>query len=138
MSKNIHNEILKYIDSFGTKFTFYTEKNRKFYTPLGGILTLLSIIIGVIVFVHINIDDFLHNNPNSTTSIVKENYRKIKFKEEKIWIPWRIRDYGGQMVNHIGLLYPLIYYYKGDRSDPKKGMNLSYSILDYRLCKKHQ
>ena len=95
---------------------------------------MLSIIFGVIVFLHINIDDFLHNNPNSTTSIVKENYRKIKFKEEKIWIPWRIRDYGGQMVNHIGLLYPLIYYYKGDRKDPKKGMNLSYSILDYRLC----
>ena len=134
MSKNIHNEILKYIDSFGTKFTFYTEKNRKFYTPLGGILTLLSIIIGVIVFVHINIDDFLHNNPNSTTSIVKENYRNIKFKEEKIWIPWRIRDYGGKMVNHIGLLYPIIYYYKGVRSDPKQGMNLSYSFLDYRRC----
>ena len=134
MSKNIHNEILKYIDSFGTKFTFYTEKNRKFYTPLGGILTLLSIIIGVIVFIHINIDDFLHNNPNSTTSIVKENYRNIKFKEEKIWIPWRIRDYGGKMVNHIGLLYPIIYYYKGVRSDPKQGMNLSYSFLDYRLC----
>jgi len=134
MTKNIHNEILKYIDSFGTKFTFYTEKNRKFYTPLGGILTLLSIIFGVIVFIHINIDDFLHNNPNSTTSIVKENYRNIKFREEKIWIPWRIRDYSGKKVNHIGLLYPIIYYYKGIRSDPKEGMDLSYSILNYRLC----
>jgi len=134
MSKNIHNEILKYIDGFGTKFTFYTEKNRKFYTPLGGILTLLSIIFGVIVFIHINIDDFLHNNPTSTTSIVKENYRNIKFNEEKIWIPWRIRDYGGKIVNHIGLLYPIIYYYKGVRSNIKEGMNLSYSILEYRLC----
>ena len=134
MSKNIHNEILKYIDGFGTKFTFYTEKNRKFYTPLGGILTLLSIIFGVIVFIHINIDDFLHNNPTSTTSIVKENYRNIKFNEEKIWIPWRIRDYNGKIVNHIGLLYPIIYYYKGVRSNTKEGMNLSYSILEYRLC----
>ena len=134
MSKNIQNEILKYIDSFGTKFTFYTEKNRKFYTPLGGILTLLSIIFGVIVFIHINIDDFLHNNPSSTTSIVKENYRNIKFKEEKIWIPWRIRDYRGKKVDHIGLLYPIIYYYKGVKRDPKEGMDLSFSILDYRLC----
>ena len=135
MSKNIRNEILKYIDCFGTKFTFYTEKNRKFYTPLGGILTLLSIIFGVIVFIHINIEDFLQNNPNSTTSIiVKENYKNIKFKDEKIWIPWRIRDYDGKMVNHIGLLYPIIYYFQGVRSDPKKGMNLSYNILDYRLC----
>ena len=134
MSKNIHNEILKYVDCFGTKFTFYTEKNRKFYTPFGGILTLLSIIFGVIVFVHINIDDFLHNNPTSTTSIVKENYKNIKFKEEKIWIPWRIKDYNGKLIDHIGLLYPVIYYFQGVRTDPKHGMNLSYNILDYRLC----
>ena len=134
LSKNIQNEILKYIDCFGTKFTFYTEKNRKFYTPLGGILTLLSIIFGVIVFIYINLDDFLHNNPNSTTSIVKDNFRNIRFKEEKIQIPWRIRDYDGKLINHIGLLYPIIYYYKGVRSDPKKGMNLSYDIINYRLC----
>ena len=38
------------------------------------------------------------------------------------------------MVNHIGLLYPIIYYYKGIRNDPKKGMNLSYDIISYRLC----
>ena len=134
LSKNIQNEILKYIDCFGTKFTFYAEKNRKLYTPFGGILTLLSIIFGVIVFIYINLDDFLHNNPNSTTSIVKDNFRNIRFKEEKIWIPWRIRDYDGKLINHIGLLYPIIYYYKGIRNDPKKGMNLSYDIISYRLC----
>ena len=134
MRKNIQNEILKYIDCFGTKFTFYIEKNRKFYTPFGGLLTLLSFIIGVIAFIFINIDDFLHNNPSSTTSIVKEIYRNIKFKEEKIWIPWRIRDYDGKSVNHTDLLYPIIYYYKGIKTDPKKGLNLSYDFIDYRLC----
>jgi len=134
MSKNIQSEILKYIDGFGTKFTFYTEKNRKFYTPLGGILTLLSIIFGALAFIYINIDDFLHNNPSSTTSILKENYRNIKFKEEKIWIPWRLRDYDGKTVNHTGLLYPIIYYYSGVKNEPKKGMNLSYNIINYRLC----
>ena len=134
MSKNIQSEILKYIDGFGTKFTFYTEKNRKFYTPLGGILTLLSIIFGALAFIYINIDDFLHNNPSSTTSILKENYRNIKFKEEKIWIPWRLRDYDGKTVNHTGLLYPIIYYYIGVKNEPKKGMNLSYNIINYRLC----
>ena len=51
--------ILKYLDCFGTNFTFYTERNRKFYTQLGGILTLLAIFFGIIVFFYINLDEFL-------------------------------------------------------------------------------
>ena len=45
--KTSSNEILtplKEIKMFGTNFNFYTEKNRKLYTPLGGILTLFSVI----------------------------------------------------------------------------------------------
>ena len=47
MNFNILSEVLKYLDFFGTNFNFYTEKNRKFYTAFGGILTLLSIIVGI-------------------------------------------------------------------------------------------
>ena len=135
MKFDIILEILKYIDFFGTPFTFYIEKNRKLYTPFGGILTLLSIILGVIVFLSINLDDFLHNIPNSTTSIAKENIRKIKFIEEKIWIPWHIVDFEGKTLNHKGLLYPIIYYYKGVRNNSTKFMDTSYEILNYKLCK---
>ena len=58
---NIASEILKYLDSFGTRFSFYTERNRKFYTMLGGILTLFSIIFSLVIFIFINLDDILHN-----------------------------------------------------------------------------
>ena len=44
------SRVLKYVDFFGTNFNFYTEKNRKLYTPLGGILTLFSIIFGIIIY----------------------------------------------------------------------------------------
>ena len=135
MKFDIILEILKYIDFFGTPFTFYIEKNRKLYTPFGGILTLLSIIFSIIVFLSINLDDFLHNIPNSTTSIAKENIRKIKFNEEKIWIPWHIVDIEGKTLNHEGLLYPIIYYYTGFRNNSTKFMDTSYEILNYKLCK---
>ena len=36
---------------YGTEFNFYTEKNRKFYTPLGGILTFASIIFSISVYI---------------------------------------------------------------------------------------
>ena len=71
MSFNKMFEILEYIDCYGTTFAFYINKNRKLYTPLGGILTLFSFIFGLIIFAYINLDDLLHNNPNSTTSIKK-------------------------------------------------------------------
>ena len=134
MKLDVLSEIFKYFDCFGTNFTFYTEKNRKFYTPFGGILTILSIIVGTLVFIYINIDDFLHQNPITTTSSVKEKYTNITFIEEKIWIPWRIRDYNSKSVNHTGILYPIIYYYKGFQSEPQNGLDLSYSTIGYRLC----
>jgi hypothetical protein len=134
MENDLISIIFKYLDCFGTNFNFYTERNRKFYTPLGGVLTLLSFIFGIIIFIYINIDDFLLKNPNSTTSTIKESYRNIKFRDEKIWIPWRLRDYNSKTVNHTGILFPIIYYYKGIRSESKNSLKLTYEIINYRLC----
>jgi hypothetical protein len=69
MNKNIIFGILKYLDYFGTTFNFYIDRNRKLYTPLGGLLTLLSIFFAAFIFAYINLDDFLQNVPNSTNHI---------------------------------------------------------------------
>ena len=133
MSKVIKHEILKYLDFFGTSFTFYIEKQRQFYTNLGGILSLLSLSLGIIVFIYINLEEFLHKNPISTTSISEEKHKNIKFGIEKIWIPWRIRDFGGKTINHINIFYPIIYYYQGIRNETNY-MNVNHSYLNYKLC----
>ena len=134
MRKHIIFELLKYLDCFGTKFHFYSERKRKFYTPLGGIFTLLSFIISILVFIFINKDEFMHNKPISTTSTSKIPNTKIKFLKEKIWIPWRIRDYNSKTVNITNLLYPIIFYYRGIYNETKKSLDLSYKIINYRLC----
>ena len=134
MNNYIISEILRYLDCFGTTFSFYTEKNRKFYTILGGILTLLSLIFGLIAFIFINLDDIFHHNPNSTTSTKRENVRKIKFGEEKIWIPWRIINYESETINHKGILFPIIYYYKGIRNNSTSHLQISHEIINYKLC----
>lgn len=127
-------EILKYVDCFGTKFNFYTEKSRKFYTPLGGIFSLFAFFFSIIIFIFFNFDDFLHTAPITSTSVSRDNYNKIKFGEEKIWIPWRVRDYNNRFINHTNLFYPIIYYYKGIKNETNQGMDLSYSIINYKLC----
>ena len=75
-------------------------------------------------------------DPNiATSSILSGGYRKIKFRKEKIWIPWRIVDYNNnEFVNHTGVLFPIIYYISGKRGGNSKDFNLSYITLNYTLC----
>ena len=134
MNFNTIRETIKYLDCFGTTFNFYIDRNRKLYTTFGGMLSLLSIILGIYIFIYINLDEFLHNTPNSTTSTKKENYKIIKFKDEKIWIPWRIRNFGGKTINHTNILYPIIYYYKGFRNSSINSLDVSYEFVSYKLC----
>ena len=126
--------LLKYLDCFGTTFTFYNEGSRKLYTPLGGILTILALCFSITIFVTVKLEEFLHNNPTSITSTERDYYHNIKFREEKIWIPWRIRDFGGKTVNHKEFLYPIIYYYKGVRNHTLQRMDVTYELINYKLC----
>ena len=128
-------DVLKYADLFGTHFNFYTDKKRKFYTSLGGILTLLSFVISLLVFILINYDELLHNNPISTTSYSKEPYRNVRFLEEKIWIPWRIRDYRARTFNFTGVFYPIAFYYHATRNFSKDALDLEFKVLDLNYGK---
>ena len=127
---------IKYMDLFGTRCTFYSEKMPKLYTITGGIFTILSICVCILIFIIFSFDDIYRKYPNSTTSFIpSEGYRKIKFGEEKIWIPWRIVDYNNnEFVNHSGLLYPIIYYYYGKKNESTKDFNLTFTTLNYKLC----
>ena len=129
------SEIIQYCDFFGIKYNFYTDGKPKLYTMLGGILSVISIFICLIVFYFITSDDIHRKTPTITTSSVpSEGYHKIKFGEEKIWLPWRIVDYDNTYVNHTGIIYPIIYYFYGERKNTSDSFNLNQKILEYKLC----
>ena len=131
----MNNEIVKYFDFFGTKYNFYTDGKPKLYTMLGGILSIISIIICLLVFYFITSDDIFRKNPIVTTSSIPSvGYHKIKFGKEKIWLPWRIVDYDNTYVNHTGLIYPIIYYIYGERKNIIDNFDFQYKILEYKLC----
>jgi hypothetical protein len=50
----------------------FLKKINKILTRLGGLLTFISFIISLSLFIYMNYDDFIHNNPISTTSFSKE------------------------------------------------------------------
>jgi len=127
---------IKYMDLFGTRCTFYSDKMPKLYTVTGGIFTMISLFLCLLVFVVFSLDDLKRKFPSTTISFIpSEGYRKIKFGQEKIWIPWRIVDYNNNgFVNHTGLLYPIISYYSGIKYENSKKYNFTKKILNYKLC----
>ena len=125
----INKEFLRYLDIFGTKCSFYTEQKLKLYTPLGGILSITSFVLGILVFMHIAYFNLNKKMPNTVTSSTIEEYHKIQFNNEKIWIPWQL-SINNNNFNHSGILFPIIkYYYKENNSE-----EIEYKILSYKLC----
>ena len=124
------------MDLFGSRFTFYSEKMPKLYTSTGGMLSIISLIACILIFIICHFDDMKRKYPYTITSNIPYGEDKIiKFGKEKIWIPWRIVDYNNnEFINHTGLLYPIITYYSGRKIPDSKEFNFTKKILNYKLC----
>ena len=128
-------QILKYLDIFGEKCSFYVERTPKLYSVTGGILSIFSVTISVLTFILTSLDDFQRTSPSvSISSALPDQFHKIKFGQEKIWIPWRIQDYSNNYVNHSNLLYPLIYNYYSTGKSIGTGFEFEVKQLNYSLC----
>ena len=128
--------LLKYMDIFGTKYTFYSDKKPKLYTVTGGILSIASIFFCILIPIFFSLDDLNRNSPITTiSSIISDGYPKIKFDKEKIWIPWRILDYNDNIyLNNTELLFPVIYYINGSKNEKTKKMNIKKLKINYKFC----
>lgn len=129
------NQILKYLDLYGERCSFYIETTQKLYSVVGGILSIITILICCILFIYTSLGEFKRVSPSVSISSIQPNiYHKIKFGQEKIWIPWRIRDYSNHFVNHTNLFYPLIYNYYSIRKTIGTGFEFRVKQLNYTLC----
>jgi len=128
-------QILKYLDIFGTKCSFFIEKTPKLYSVTGGILSVISICTCILVFVYTTLNDFLRITPSiSTSSIQPSEIQKVSIGKEKIWIPWRIKDYSNHFINHTNLFYPFIYNYYSIRKTLGTGFEIKEKKLNFTLC----
>ena len=125
----INKEFLRYLDIFGTKCSFYTDQKLKLYTPLGGILSITSFIAGIFIFLQVNLSSFKREMPSIITSSTVEEYHKIKFNNEKIWIPWKL-SINNNSFNHSGVLFPIIKYYYKENNTQFDSKELSYKLCN--------
>ena len=127
-------DIIKYMDLFGTSYKFYIENKPQYWTVYGGILSIMSIFVFINSFFFLNNAELKRRNPQTTISSIPEsNYRRIKFDEEKIWIPFRIVDNNHKFINFTDFLYPIINYRTVNKD---KSGNISFidNRISFSLC----
>ena len=129
------NNLLSSCDFFGSYLHLYVNHQKKVYTNLGGILSTISFIICVVIVVILFTDFIQRENPNITEiDEINKEFKKIKFNEEKIYIPWSIENYKNHKLNFINSIYPIIFYYYGEKDKKSNEMHFNYTILNYILC----
>lgn len=127
--------LLKLCDFYGTEFHWYFDYKPKYYTCHGGILSIVSALCCIVVFIIFSLEDFKRLNPISTISTMPPLVHKtIKFGEQKLYLPWRVMDYGETFINHKGILYPRIYYFTNKYNNKTGIMETYYNLLNYTLC----
>ena len=127
--------LLRVIDFYGQRFNLYIGYKPKFYTCFGGIMTLLSFLSYILIFIILGNDDLKRKNPFSNTSTVPPSgYKNIKFGEEKIYLPWRIIDYDENPINITNVIYPRIFYFTVQPDNITGELITKYNLVNYKLC----
>ena len=128
-------DLFKLCDFYGTEFHWYFDYKPKYYTSCGGILSIISVICYVAIFIIFGLEDFKRAYPISSISTIPPLVHKtIQFGKQKIYLPWRIMDYSEKFINHKGILFPKIYYFSNKYNNVTGLMETYYKILNYTLC----
>jgi hypothetical protein len=126
---------LKYIDFFGIHFHFYIGNKRKLYTSYGGVISIIYMIFCFCIFFILTLKDILHKNPISNmSSISQAGYHKVRFKEERFWLPWRIVDPDKKFVDFSDKLEPKIFNIKGVKNNKDSIFSFKKETILYKLC----
>ena len=125
----------KMCDFYGTQFHWYFDHRQKYYTFHGGIFSLISFFSYIALIIIFGYKDFQRTQSISTISNIPPSGDKtIKFGKQKLYLPWRIMDYGDTFINHTGILYPRIYYFTNKYNNQTELMETSFKLLNYSLC----
>ena len=127
-------DFIKFLDCFTVKFSFYTNNQPNNQNILGGIMTILYLILCLFIFIYVSYDDLQRLKPITTKSEIPHYKRKlINMNKEKIWIPFRMVNYENQFIDHRGIIYIIPYLIEG-RYNETIGMDLKYTLLNYKFC----
>jgi hypothetical protein len=106
------SKYFKSLDIFGNSFSFTTFQHDKYKTTVGGLLSLICIVIAIIFTFLFGQDFFYRTNPKvRSQKVIPQFAQKINLTRDVLALPWRIEDDSTKPVNFDGLIYPKLSYY---------------------------
>ena len=129
------NSLLTIIDIYGTKFHLLMNKQLKFKTWIGGIITIILSLIGITFIYFFGEDFFFRKNPSYTESKIGEGYKTINLAKEKIIVAFRTEDINGNFLDSSKYIFPKVIYYSAvPGEDGKSRSNYKQEYISYRVC----
>jgi hypothetical protein len=129
--------LLKNIDIFGKTFEFSTFNQPKYKTNLGGIMTLISLVIMLAFSFVFGKNFFYRLNPVIISqTVVPEKYPESMRinKTNNLVIAFRIEDPDGLPVNFEGIMYPMITYYYYSKNGGTELKNRKKELFPFSKC----
>jgi len=119
-------------DFFGNLFNFTINKETKFKTTFGAILSLITLILIIVTCFFFGKDFYYRTNPKVLSQKkVSENYTKINISSRNLTIFWRMEDEEGTEIDFSGILYPVLYYSSMEKNNQTK--NLEFAMPQKNL-----
>ena len=129
------NSLLTIIDIYGTKFHLLMNKQLKFKTWIGGIITIILSLIGITFIYIFGEDFFFRKNPSYTESRIGEGYKTINLAKEKVIVAFRTEDINGNFLDSSKYIFPKVIYYSAvPGEDGKSRSNYKQEYISYRVC----
>ena len=127
-------ELMKYLDIFETKFNFYSDKKKIYYTTLGGILSIITFCLCLFTFFFFVKDDIQRISPDKLfiSNILEKEYETILI-DKKLFIPWRIINKNNELIDNNELINPIVTYYYPEKNSTNEIIQKS-KIINYKLC----
>lgn len=104
--------MLKTFDLFGREFNFRIDKKTKFKTSFGGIMSIISLCVCVLISFILGRYFYFRTNPK----VMKQsgffpNQKKHHIANQNFSIAWRIEDAYSNEIDFKGLIFPQLNYY---------------------------
>lgn len=120
---------------YSSSFNFTAKGKNKFQTYLGGVLSLLTILLIYLFSFNYGYEYIFKNKPIVfLENEIVENLTTISLNEKNSIFPWRIEDGNNKVFNFSNLIFPDIHLKFYAKNKLTKEIELKQTLIDFTNC----
>jgi len=119
---------------FRNLFSFTINKQTKFKTNLGAILSLITLIVIIVTCFFFGKDFYHRTNPKVLSQkTVPEDFPKMNISSRNLTISWRIEEEFGNELDFSGILFPVFKYLHFEKNNHTKILEFAKSQKNLKM-----